>query len=385
MVACGGYNNSSPTTSGTNSDGLSHFAKRVLLLNSGSGVISGAGYILDASNDKVYPTPITLAGSVNLIAETPDKKTTLVASPSGSVVQIINNATETTTNSLSLLAPTESIAVLADNKTVIVPVRNAVVSGQPNGAVVIADITTFVVTATISVPEARRVVVNHAGTKILVFADDTNSLYVIDAAAKTATAIPGFDRPVDAVFSSDDSKAYILNCGAECGGSVASVTVFNPSDNSLGANVPVSGATVALFDSNKLYVAGSPNNVGLLDVLDGTTLARTQAGIAIGNGHHTKMALADGGKLYIGAQNCSNQTVSGVFQGCLSIYGTSGSTAVISSVTGPVNGLQPLLGRNLVYVCIGGELVIYDTTTDAPRPSNQFDVVGYASDVKLID
>ena len=43
------------------------------------------------------------------------------------------------------------------------------------------------------------------------------------------------------------------------------------------------------------------------------------------------MALADGNKLYIGAQNCSNTTIGGVFQGCLSIYPTTGTTAVISS------------------------------------------------------
>ena len=34
-----------------------------------------------------------------------------------------------------------------------------------------------------------------------------------------------FDRPVKAMFSSDGSTAYILNCGPECGGTASSITV----------------------------------------------------------------------------------------------------------------------------------------------------------------
>ena len=41
------------------------------------------------------------------------------------------------------------------------------------------------------------------------------------------SAIGGFDNPVYAVFSTDDSKAYILSCGFECGGVAASVTVLD--------------------------------------------------------------------------------------------------------------------------------------------------------------
>jgi hypothetical protein len=38
-----------------------------------------------------------------------------------------------------------------------------------------------------------------------------------------------------------------------------------------------------------------------------------------------------------------------------------------------------------MYVSIGGELVVFDTTTDAPRTSGQLDIVGSAGDILAID
>jgi hypothetical protein len=56
----------------------------------------------------------------------------------------------------------------------------------------------------------------------------------------TAT-VPGFDRPVNAVFSADSSTAYILNCGPECGSGSASASVqtLNMTTLTLGPLVPV--------------------------------------------------------------------------------------------------------------------------------------------------
>jgi hypothetical protein len=49
-----------------------------------------------------------------------------------------------------------------------------------------------------------------------------------------------------------------------------------------------------------------------------------------------------------------------------------------------VTGIAPISNRNIVYVVQGGELNIYDTTTDALTPT-QIDVVGKAVDVKYVD
>ncbi len=82
-----------------------------------------------------------------------------------------------------------------------------------------------------------------------------------------------FDRPVKAVFSVDGGTAYILSCGPECGGSVASVTPLPiapmifligqqsgtlPTTSALtSAVIPVpGGASNALVDSSTLYVVG---------------------------------------------------------------------------------------------------------------------------------
>jgi hypothetical protein len=371
-VSCG---SGTPSTT-TSTTAVSGFASRIFLLNSYYGTI----VIMDGATDLVFPTVISVGAGSNLMAESLDLATTLVASPTTNTIYNVDNATETVATAVGLPSYTESFSVLADNKTGIAAVRNAGLINQSAGAVMLLDLANSKVSAAIPVPLVHFLSLNKARTKVLAFADNSNSVYVIDTTANTATAVPGFDRPVAAVFTSDDTKAYILNCGPECGGTTASVTLFDTSNNTLGVNIPVSAATVGLIDSGKLYVAGTANNVGELDVIDTSTNTRTQAGIAISNGYHRNMVMASGSNLYIGAQNCTNQTV-----GCLSIFPTGSSQAIQSPTLGFVAGIQPILSRNLVYVSIGGELVIYDTTTNAPRPSNQFDIVGYAGDVKQIN
>jgi hypothetical protein len=373
LVSCGGGSSSSNSTTTTP---VSGFASRIFLLNSYFGTV----VIMNGANDQVWSRAITLGSGANLIAESLDSATTLVASPATNTVYNIANSTETVATTVALPSSTESFSVLSDNKTGIAAVRNAPVTGKSSGAVLLLDLANSQVSANIPVPLVRFLSLNKARTKVLAFAENSNSLYVIDTSAKTATAVPGFDRPVAAVFNADDTTAYILNCGPECGGTTASVTRFDTSNNSLGVNIPVSAATVGLIDSGKLFVAGTANNVGQLDVIDTNSNTRTTIGVAISNGYHSTMAMASGSNLYIGAQNCTNQAT-----GCLSIFQTGGSTAIQSATLGSVYGIQPLTSRNLVYVSIGGELVIFDATTNLPRPGNQFDVVGFAGDVKQIN
>jgi hypothetical protein len=56
----------------------------------------------------------------------------------------------------------------------------------------------------------------------------------------------------------------------------------------------------------------------------------------------------------------------------------------IPSFNGDVTGIEPITNRHVVYVTQGGELKIYDTTTDALQ-AQQVDILGSASDVKLVD
>jgi len=385
FTACGN------SYSGTTSTGsTSKFKHRIYLTNALAGTI----IIMNADNDQVYGRAITTVAGTDLLAESHDGHFTLSFSSGSNIVYLIDNSIEDVSSPpISLTGDVESLAVLSDNLNAVTASRNAPVSGQPNGAVFLLDLTNRVIGSTISVPLVRRVAVNHAGNKVLAFADNTNTAYVIDTSAKTATAIADptsvLDRPVNAVFSSDDSKVYILSCGAECGGTQAKVTIFNPSDNSLGNSVNVDGATMGIVDtSGKLYVTGSTNGNGTLQTIDTAALASgtvtPTSSLSISNGYHTQMAFADNNRLYIGSINCSNATVNGVVQGCLTMYDTSGQKVVISTTAGDITGMQPIIGRSLVYVCQNGELVIFDTTTDAPRTSGQLDVVGRAAAVLQI-
>jgi len=186
---------------------------------------------------------------------------------------------------------------------------------------------------------------------------------------------------VSGVFSSDDSTAFILNCGPECGGTAAKVTTLNMASNTLGASVAVSAATVGYLDSSgNLYVAGTAAGGGKLDVVNTSSLTVSKSGVAISDGTHTLMAMGSNGKLFVASRTCSND-----IQGCLSIFDTAAGSAMLSAAGGgDVTGIEPVSGRNVVYVIEGGELIIYDTTTSQPQ-ATQIDIVGKAFDVRVVD
>jgi hypothetical protein len=380
LTSCGtNYNNGNQKTGAT-----SKFKHRVFVTNAFAGTV----LIFNAETNVIYNRPLGTASGNNLMLKTPDNTLTLVSSSNAQAIYFIDNATETVTSgAVSLPGVTESVAVLPDNKTALATLRNAGVSGQTAvGALVYIDITNRVVSNIISVPEARRLVLNNDGTKALIFSDDSDSISILDVAAKTVTSLPGFDRPVNAIFSTDNTKAYVLNCGGECGGTTASVQTLTMAGNVLGTPTVVSAATKALLDGGKLYVAGTPpgSATGTLQVVDTTTMAAS-APVQISDGRHDVMALTSNGRLYIGAKSCSNAVVGGAIQGCLSIFNTSDSRVAIPSIAGDINAVQPLSVQNMVYVIQAGELVYYDPTTDAPFPTGQFDIVGAAGTVLQID
>jgi hypothetical protein len=272
-----------------------------------------------------------------------------------------------------------SAVLIADNKTGYAAMRNT-------GQVAVFDYTTFAITKNIPVPTVRTLVLNHKGDHLLAFSDDVDSVTIIDTTANTASTITSatFDRPVFGVFSSDDSKAYILSCGRECGGATARVSVLDTTAGTVSASVPVSAATVGLLDSaGNLYVAGTQGTAGKLDVVAVSNLTVSKSGVAIGDGYHNVMVAASNNRIFIGARTCNNVT-----SGCLSIFNTSGGTAVIDTPKGDVTAALPITGRNIVYVAEGGELRIYDTTKDAETnglAAAPIDIIGKAIDLKAID
>ncbi|MGH9579856.1 MAG: hypothetical protein ACRD2R_02585, partial [Terriglobales bacterium] len=75
---------------------------------------------------------------------------------------------------------------------------------------------------------------------------------------------------------------------------------------------------------------------------------------------------------------------SNLVEGCLSIVNAGSLSVVMNPPRGNVTGLQPISGRDVVYVAEGGELRIYSSTTDSLQ-SRQIDFVGSVADVKSID
>jgi DNA-binding beta-propeller fold protein YncE len=110
---------------------------------------------------------------------------------------------------------------------------------------------------------------------------------------------------------------------------------------------------------------------------------------SITDGYHTGMQMGSNGQLFIGSKACTGLSGNGV---CLSILDTAKMQVVPTpknSPVGDVTGMAPIPNQNVVYVCQGGILRIYDTATDQlkvfPTGEAQPNVIGQAVDVKVID
>ncbi|MGE0407541.1 MAG: YncE family protein, partial [Candidatus Korobacteraceae bacterium] len=348
LSACGGETEVTGPPSG--------LLKRVLVSNTFTtvqGVATGRLELVSAEQDLLYFSSNFTDPGITRMRLTADRSKTVVYNSSSRNFQLVDNATEALAGIVpstgALSAPSDDFVVLPDNDTIFAAVRNAPVSGQPSGAVVALDISDATISTTIPVPHVRRLALSPNGGKLLAFPDDMNSMWVIDTAAKTATRVDGLDRPTWAAFTSDNSRAYVLNCGPECGGTSASVRVLDLTTNTLGASVAVSAATIALLDGSNLYVAGTSSGGGKLDVINTSNFTVSRSGTPIGDGFHHLMTLGMNSKLFVGARTCSG--------GCLSVVDTSNQNTIVSTPAGDVTGMQPIPDRPVVYVIEGAELV----------------------------
>jgi hypothetical protein len=231
----------------------------------------------------------------------------------------------------------------------------------------------------LNLPNVDKVVVNPSATVILAMVRNSNQLYrVVKLPATSAPIYPpgyvdcqpvllpvycvvpvgntsrvgatqgtagaAYDHPVNAVFSSDGATVDIVNCGPECGGTAASVTVLNQATlvmqnvptqdplcgetghaacgtaepNPLAAlpgavanPVPVpGGATVARSDGTNLYIAGQQLQssglfAGFLSTLNLTSYT-VATPFSISDGNHTRLLFGDNGTLWVGASQCNN-------------------------------------------------------------------------------
>jgi hypothetical protein len=422
LVSCGSYNNSNNAIGLPPQANPSAIRVHVFVSNPlfASGVSTAPVLnVVDGQLDLISPNVVSV-GATNpnpgQMFLTPNKKSTLVFSSTNNAITVVNNASESVgqdtqgnTESVTMPGFTESIVVTPDNNAALVAIPTAPVNGQSPGIVDAVNLGSNAITAAVPIPGAHFLVQSHNGNRVLVFGSDPNTVTVLTPSSIGTSADPRlnvqsslFDHPVWGIFSSDDSTAYVLSCGPECGGSAASITLLDMNSNTPGTSIPLDAGTVGLLAGNTLYVAGTKPGA---NTCAGTTSMATTCGevsavdlgtmtvsstSTITDGYHYKMEMGANNQLFIGARTCSNINApgngggSGEVRGCLSILNTSNSTVVVPPATGDVTGIQPISRRAVVYVVQNGQLNIYDTTTDKLQ-TTQVDITGQAVDVLEID
>lgn len=374
-AGCGGSGNS-----GTTTKALSHVQNRLFVSNQQSGYVQ----VVNADTDKLAGSAfdVFINGGPSFMDSTPDNRTIAVYDTTFNSVAIISSDTENRINKVALDAPSESMRITSDGLFVYAAARNRVnLSPIPSGAVQQVDVTNAVIKASYPVPNARYLALDHANKTLLAFADTSNTPYLIDLTATNPSAVPiigPFSRPIAAYFSADDSKAYILSCGPECGGAQAQVTELTMATLATRV-VAVPAASIGALDGTTLYVAGAPGGVGgIVSVIDTGAMTVTSSK-PIGSGFHQVMKLA-AGKVWIGARNCGG--------GCLSLFDPANGNVVVDNPVAPapskgdVTGMDFDTPKNLMYVCEGGELFPYDAS--ANQVPTLVDIVGYAYDVRAV-
>jgi hypothetical protein len=417
LVSCGGY--SSP------------LKNRVLASQGVTSTFTLGGLVfINGSNDTLARvSPLSAGSSPGLMATSPTRNILAAFDASSNSVFAIDTAKETGLGNVHLSGPTSSMVFPTADAIGYAAVSTATVSGFSFlGAIDVMNFSTGVLT-TIAVSNAQTVVADSTGTQLLVFSNDSDSVTVLSPANAVppvdtsclappnavCTVIQGFDRPVSALING--STAYILNCGAECGGTQASVAVLDLPSLTITSTVNVNGATYGLLNGTQLYVAGNGSPTGLpcasitnaaktaatycgtLDIVDVGTMTdpyfnNPSAEIAIPDGYHDRMDMTVNGQIFIGSRHCTNignaSNPSGEVRGCLAIFHTADKSVIFPPDNGDVDGLLGFTSRNVEYVAEGGSLRVYDTTKDILLindfvPQGNINIVGYVGDIKAID
>jgi len=435
-------------------------------------VAAGSLQVVDAYYDirngyTGTPANYTISGYAGKIPVSiqnmPEQQTGAVYSSGDGSYVLINYATEKVNIAIAGLNGTSSSIYIAHDQTWVVAANQQ------------AHVLTMLNHATgasypLSLPGIYRVSMNPGGSMVLAFVQNSNYAYYPRALTATQTLAysggpttwpkaavdcepqnaPGFclfqvqspdqidstgnyygapivfDRPVKALFSGDGGTAYVLNCGPECGGNNASISLLPvaplvfplgessgllPCNSAPCANsstkamvtIPVpGGASNALIDSSTMYVVGQKlmpdgNFGGYLTVLNlatnsvvpSTSSSPNPVSISDGiPGGPSRMIEADDNTLWIGMTKCNQgeRAYQSLPVGCLTMYNTSAKQVVLlEPYIGDATGIAAVTGLHKIYSAQGGQVYI-NSTKDGSSIDNQYvTVTGTAADVVYMD
>ena len=455
------------TTTSTSTSGIAH---PVFVTNTYAGLLN----IVNADNDTVSANSITLGGAPTFMLQTADQAYEVIYNSSNHGLNQVTNSSDSITAMLTLPGP-----IAGAQSSAVVPGATSIYAAIPTASALdnLGNLVTGSVYSpnfstggylSVGVAGARFLSMDHSAVNMLVFSQNSDTVtWVYQTVATTTSGVTtttrvaltnntgtlnaqtlsgancSFSRPVAAVFSDNDTTAYVLSSGPANNGTQAMVTVLDMSQ-SLQTNtqtlppqptcvqsIPVSGANVGLLpdittgtSGTQLYVAGAQTAActdgtgtcqqGVLTVINTST---NTAGNPVLFGPISPNLLPgvltfDGTNLWIGSTGCQVSVNSQ--QGCLSLYFPATSTAqtnpvpcvfvgenntssctLLSTQTDDITSmlwLQPFNGRKVMYVIEGGRLAAYSSSSNSLptelTPLNEanmnLNISGTVGDIKAV-
>jgi hypothetical protein len=379
-----------------------------------TGVHVPALEIMNAATDRLSFSVVGLSSLTDLgdLDVASNKGLTVAYSPGDRLFQLVDNGTEQATLATAKLPDaTQSFFLSTNTQHIYAAVQNAATASGVPGAVIQLSTITGAITATIPIPHVRYVVEVNRGTQILALSDNSGGfcspesgvVTVIDPGNIGSSADPriarlcGFAHPSGVGSTANLLTPLILECGAECGGTVpAAIIPLDLTTGTLGTPIPVPAATVAAGSGSMLYVAGTApgtacssgtaaTSCGVVTAID-LSGAKAPVSAEIPDGYHDKMEITTDGQVVIGSHDCTEVITASETRGCLAVFMPSSGKVVIPILNGDVTGIAAIPGRNVFYAIQASALTVYDSSTGKPLPvEHQNAIVGKLVDVKVID
>jgi hypothetical protein len=409
-----------------------HLLHRAIVTNYYSSLLN----VVDATENRLTSYTFATGSQPTYMQSSPDGTLTFINDVGASTIASFNNLQETVKGTVALGGYTNSFVTSKTNffGFAAVPNYNNGTSRLP-GAIVRFNPTDGVVNTQIQFPNVEYLGMDPAQEHLIAFTnganpDDQSPYNVPDIAHwvdltnnDPSTGVPPYyplvltdtsgspvtlSVPSAVFFSSDGSKAYVLSCGIECGGSdAASVAVIDTTSikpatpvvtgatgTPINATVTkvwkVNGAQKGMINTttNTLYVAGSTGTTtvdsggnkvmdGWFTAIDLADTTSTPATVAIGPGTN-RIIRTIGSGFWIGARNCGVSS-------CVTMVNSALSASTLSTAKGDATGITLCTNSSQVYTIEGGRFYFYNESGKPLTSQYQTQINGYVTDVLYID